>query len=130
MELKAPDKAEVVDIARKPLTQETISLCRFLIMGNVQMDERFEKSIARLKAMGIKLYVDNYGNNDAYILMDIPSVLGFFLRKITYPTSESWIDGDYMITHVWKGEKNPLAIAPPAGTKIVNKKGETETRLA
>ena len=71
--------------------------------------------------MGIKLYVDAYGNKDAYIIMDIQSILAFIDAKMTYPSRQTWVDGKYMITHVWKDAGSPDAIKPPEGAIVLTK---------
>lgn len=90
-------------------------------MSSVQYEARFEKSVARLKAMGIKLYVDASDPENAYIFMDTMSIIAFIDKHITYPTSETWIDGKYMITHVWKGDKNSTGIQPPENAIVLHK---------
>jgi hypothetical protein len=130
MLLSAADSGDAVVVIGyllvKALLNFTLYHYTVEIMGNVIQDERFEKSVRRLMAMGIKLYVDTSDPKNAYVLMDIDSIMAYFVKRITYPTSETWIDGNYMITHVWKGEKPTTGITPPAGSRTVNAKGETQ----
>jgi hypothetical protein len=74
-------------------------------MVSVTLDERFEKSIDRLKAMGLKFYIDAVKDTEAYIVIDLESVVKLIDSKITYPSRRTYMEGKYMIIKVWKGDE-------------------------
>jgi hypothetical protein len=74
-------------------------------MVSVTLDERFEKSVDRLKAMGLKFYIDTVKDTEAYIVIDLESVVKLIDNKITYPSRRTYMEGKYMIIKVWKGDE-------------------------
>jgi hypothetical protein len=74
-------------------------------MVSVILDERFEKSVDRLKAMGLKFYIDAVRDTEAYIVVDLESVVRLVDRAITYPSRKTYMEGKYMIIKVWKGDE-------------------------
>lgn len=60
----------------------------------------------RLKAMGLKFYVETVGDNECFIVIDMKSIVKLIDSKITYPNRETSLEGDYMIIHFWRGQRN------------------------
>lgn len=71
-------------------------------MSKVIYDKRVEKSLDRLKAMGLKVYIDAPNNNEAYIVIDINSVLKLIENKITFPNKRVYLEKNYMIVKIWR----------------------------
>ena len=66
-------------------------------MSSITLDKRVEKSIDRLKAMGLKCHIEVVGKDEAYIVIDMDSLMNMIYRKITYPNKKIYIEGKYMI---------------------------------
>jgi len=71
-------------------------------LSQVILDKRVEKSLNRLKAMGLKVYVEAPSKNEAYIVIDMQSVVNMIYNKITYPNKEIHLEDKYMIIRIWK----------------------------
>jgi len=52
--------------------------------------------------MGLKVYVEAPSKNEAYIVIDMQSVVNMIYNKITYPNKEITIEDKYMIIRIWK----------------------------
>jgi|YelNatPaOPRAMG01_1025707.scaffolds.fasta_scaffold42944_4 hypothetical protein len=75
-------------------------------MTSLQFDKRIEASMDRLKAMGLKFYVETVGDSECYIVIDMRSVVKLIDSKITYPKRKTYMEGNYMVIKFWKGELN------------------------
>jgi len=73
-------------------------------MSKVIYDKRVEKSLNRLRAMGLKVHIESPSNDEAYIVIDIKSVLDLIYRKITFPNKEVFMEGNYMVVRIWRGD--------------------------
>lgn len=52
--------------------------------------------------MGLKVYIDAPNNNEAYIVIDINSVLKLIENKITFPNKRVYLEKNYMIVKIWR----------------------------
>jgi hypothetical protein len=77
-------------------------------MSTVTMDKRIQTSMDRLRAMGIKFYVEQPDRNQAYVVIDMDSLVKLIDSKITYPSRKTTLEkmGEkvYMMIHFWRGE--------------------------
>ncbi|MEM2446859.1 MAG: hypothetical protein QW734_09395 [Candidatus Bathyarchaeia archaeon] len=69
---------------------------------SVRIEKRVEKSIARLKAMGLKVHIMEENPNSALIFVSIPSIVRYVEKQITYPNKSVYVEGDYLIIRVWR----------------------------
>jgi len=74
-------------------------------MSKLQYDSRFTASVDRLKAMGIKFYIEQAGEDEAWLVIDMPSVVKLIDSKITYPSRETMLDNNNMVIHFWRHGK-------------------------
>lgn len=73
-------------------------------MSRLEFDKRIEASMDRLRAMGLKFYIETPSDNECFIVIDMKSVVKLIDSKITYPNRRTYLEGDYMIIHFWRGE--------------------------
>jgi hypothetical protein len=74
--------------------------------GNMlQYDKRIEASMDRLKAMGLRYYVETVGSNECYIVIDVKSIMELIDKRITYPKRRVTLEGNFMVIKFWKGEE-------------------------
>jgi len=71
---------------------------------SVVYDKRVEKSMDRLRAMGLKSYIMQQDEKHAYIFIELDSVLRLISRNITYPSHKVYYDekAKVMVIEVWK----------------------------
>jgi len=74
------------------------------MVTKLQLDKRYESSVARLTAMGLKFYTETVGDNEAYVVIDMASVVRLIDSKITYPSRSTTLDGRNMVIHFWRGD--------------------------
>jgi hypothetical protein len=84
-------------------------------MSRLEFDKRVEASMDRLRAMGLKFYVETMGDNECYIVIDMKSVVRLIDSKITYPSRRTYLEGEYMIIHFWRGEAPDRRIGEVVG---------------
>jgi len=60
------------------------------------------KSLRRLKAMGLKVHVLPEGDNEAYIFVDINSLVKLISKEITYPNKKVYIEDNFIVINVWR----------------------------
>lgn len=53
--------------------------------------------------MGLSFYVENVGQDECYIAIDMKSVVAMIDKKITYPSREVSLESNTMIIHFWRG---------------------------
>ena len=73
-------------------------------MSQIKYEKRVEKSLSRLKAMGLKVHIEAPNKDEAYIVIDIKSVLKLIESKITFPNKRVFTEGNYMVVHIWRGD--------------------------
>jgi len=72
---------------------------------NITTDNRFQSSVDRLKAMGLKFHIEQPATDECMIVIDAKSLVKLIDSKITWPKRESKLIDGYMMIHFWKGEK-------------------------
>lgn len=70
---------------------------------SLKLDKRYESSMARLTAMGLKFYTETVGDDECYIVIDVQSIVKLIDSKITYPSRETFLSGRDMVIHFWRG---------------------------
>ena len=60
------------------------------------------KSLRRLKAMGLRVHVLAEGDNEAYIFVDINSLVKLISKEITYPNKKVYIEDNFIVINVWR----------------------------
>ena len=60
------------------------------------------KSLRRLKAMGLRVHVLTEGNNEAYIFVDINSLVKLISKEITYPNKKVYVEDNFIVINVWR----------------------------
>ena len=71
-------------------------------MSQLRYNKMVEKSIDRLRAMGLKLYIEAPNDDEVYIVIDIKSIMNMISRKISYPQHKLYREGDYVIIKIWR----------------------------
>jgi len=82
------------------------------VKAKLQLDKRYESSVARLQAMGLKFYTEIIGDDECYIAIDMESVVRLIDSKITYPSRETFLDGRTMVIHFWRGVVRTVSPKP------------------
>ena len=84
-------------------------------MSRLEFDKRVEASMERLRAMGLRFYVETAGQDECYIVIDMKSVVRLIDSKITYPKRRTYLEGNYMIIHFWRGEEPDRKVGEVVG---------------
>jgi len=63
-----------------------------------------QKSISRLKAMGLKVHVLEDTPNRGFIFIDLDSVLKLIERQITFPNKRVYYAEGQIVIEVWRKE--------------------------
>jgi hypothetical protein len=61
-----------------------------------------EKSIRRLREMGLSVYVEPKGEDEAYIFVKLDSIIKLIDKQITYPNRKIYFDNPFIIIQVWR----------------------------
>ncbi|MBS7613618.1 hypothetical protein KEJ48_05180 [Candidatus Bathyarchaeota archaeon] len=62
-----------------------------------------EKSIRRLREMGLKVQILPKGNDEAYIFIKLDSIIKLIDKQITYPKREVKFEDPFIVIKVWRG---------------------------
>jgi len=60
------------------------------------------KSLRRLKAMGLRVHVLPDGEHEAYIFVDINSLVKIIDKQITYPNKKVYVEDNFIVINVWR----------------------------
>jgi len=63
-----------------------------------------EKSLRLLRAMGLKVNVFATADNEAYIFIELDSVLRLIERQMQYPNKRVNFEEPYIVIYVWRGQ--------------------------
>lgn len=69
---------------------------------SIRIEKRIEKSIARLKAMGLKVHILEESPNSALIFVSVPSIAKYIEKQITYPHRKTYVEGEFIVIRVWR----------------------------
>jgi hypothetical protein len=61
-----------------------------------------EKSIRRLREMGLTVYVEPKGEDEAYIFVKLDSIIKLIDKQITYPNRKIYFDNPFIVIQVWR----------------------------
>lgn len=54
--------------------------------------------------MGLKFYIEFVSEDEAFLVLDMESVVKLIDSKITYPSRKTYLEGRHMIVHFWRGD--------------------------
>jgi hypothetical protein len=66
-----------------------------------------QKSLARLKAMGLDVRVLPESRREVFIFITLKSVCKLIEKQITFVNKSVSIEGDYMVIYLWKKAGEP-----------------------
>jgi len=69
---------------------------------SVKNDKRIEASLERLRAMGLRCYLDTEDDNTAFIFIPIDDIAKIIRKRITYPTVKVYREEDYLVIKCWR----------------------------
>lgn len=64
-----------------------------------------EKSIRRLREMGLQVYVHPKSDDLAFIFIKLDSVLKLIDKQITYPNRKVYFEEPFIVIEVWRGKR-------------------------
>lgn len=71
-------------------------------MTNLRNHAEVEKSLRRLRAMGISCEILPEGDNDCNIFIKLDSVMRFIEKGISYKQKEVKYEEPFIVIHLWK----------------------------
>ena len=69
---------------------------------SIKLDNRVQKSLRRLQAMGLKAHIEVEGKDRGYIFIDLNSLLNMIYRKITYPNRKVYFEYPFIVVEIWR----------------------------
>lgn len=61
-----------------------------------------QKSIRRLKQMGLSVIIDQDEKNELFVFVPIDDVLALIRRQMTFPNTEVDFRMPYIVVHCWR----------------------------
>ena len=61
-----------------------------------------EKSVRRLRAMGLNVHILPESDNEAYIFITVDSILKLIGSKIRFPNKKLYIEDNFLVIRVWR----------------------------
>jgi len=61
-----------------------------------------QKSLTRLRQMGLDVIIDVDNENEAFIFVDIDSVIRLIQRQLTYGNTEVFLRVPYIVVRCWR----------------------------
>jgi ABC-type lipoprotein release transport system permease subunit len=71
----------------------------------ITKNEAVQKSIRRLRAMGLKVHILPKDSDEAYIFISLESLADLIEKQITYQNKEVKIENPYLVIRVWRYKK-------------------------
>jgi len=71
-------------------------------MGSIANNPSVEKSIRRLRQMGLKVHVLPEGDNEAFIFVTLDSIVKLIDSKITYRNKKTYIEDNFLVINIWR----------------------------
>jgi hypothetical protein len=69
---------------------------------NVVYDSRVEKSLNRLRHMGLRVQIVQEGRDVAFIFIPIEDIIKLIQKQITYPSSKTYYEEGFIVVKVWR----------------------------
>jgi hypothetical protein len=69
---------------------------------NVVYDSRVEKSLNRLRHMGLRVQIIQEGRDAAFIFIPIEDIIKLIQKQITYPSSKTYYEEGFIVVKVWR----------------------------
>lgn len=69
---------------------------------SVKIEKRVEKSLNRLRAMGLKVMVVEEDPDTALIFITLDSIAKYIEKQITYPLRKVFTEDNYLVIKVWR----------------------------
>jgi len=69
----------------------------------LQIDTRVEKSLANLRAMGLKVELLPESDNEVLIFIRLDSIVKLIERRIPYPNKTLKIEHPFIVVDLWRG---------------------------
>jgi hypothetical protein len=69
---------------------------------NVVYDSRVEKSLNRLRHMGLRVQIVQEGRDIAFIFIPIEDIIKLIQKQITYPSSKTYYEEGFIVVKVWR----------------------------
>jgi ABC-type lipoprotein release transport system permease subunit len=71
----------------------------------ITKNEAVQKSIRRLRAMGLKVHILPKDSDEAYIFISLESLADLIEKQITFQNREVKIENPYLVIRVWRYKK-------------------------
>jgi len=71
-------------------------------MSKLRYNSVVEKSLDRLKAMGLNVHVLDLGENEALIFITLDSVMKLIEKQIKFPNKELKYESPFIVIRVWR----------------------------
>lgn len=72
-------------------------------MGELVNNPVVQKSLARLRAMGLDVRVLPESRREVFIFITLKSICKLIEKHVTFANKSISIEGDYMVIYLWKG---------------------------
>ena len=77
------------------------------VMGELVNNPVVQKSLARLRAMGLDVRVLPESRREVFIFITLESICKLIEKHITFINKSISIEGDYMVIYLWKKVGEP-----------------------
>lgn len=72
------------------------------MVSPIHQHPQVEKAINRLRAMGLKASIYQEDEKNAYIFIELNSILKLIDKQIKYPCHRTYLEDNYVVIKVWK----------------------------
>ncbi len=69
---------------------------------SLEQHDVVQKSLRRLKAMGLNVRVYSDNPNEVYLFIDLESVTKLIDKHITYPARKVYMEDKYIVVYLWR----------------------------
>lgn len=69
----------------------------------LQYNTSVEKSLANLRAMGLRVQLMPETDDEVYLFIDLDSLLNIIARRVPYPQKKIYYEKPFIVVYLWRG---------------------------